>query len=145
MWSSNVNVDVGSRTRTMVRVTVGASALMLAPVLAQAENLAGVQKLICAPVSAAECPFGEDCTSENPRDVGAPAFVRIDLENKQLIGPKNNAQISVLENADQQLLLGGSELGFAWSLAIDLESGDMSATLTNRDGAVVLHGSCTAL
>ena len=51
----------------------------------------------------------------------------------------------MLENAGQQLLLGGSELGFAWSLVIDLESGDMSATLTNRDGAVVLHGSCTAL
>lgn len=86
--------------------------------------------------------------SRNPvtsRDISVPNFVRGDLEKKQLIDPERTSPIRVLENADSQLLLGGSELGFAWSLAIDLESGDMSATLTDRDGAFVLHGACTAL
>ncbi|MCZ6838113.1 MAG: hypothetical protein O7G13_02445 [Alphaproteobacteria bacterium] len=119
--------------------------LMLAPAVAEAENLAGVQKLICAPVTAADCPFGEACNPVTPRDIGVPSFVRIDLEKKQLIGPERISPIRVLENADDQLLLGGSELGFAWSMAIDFESGDMSSTVTDRDGAFVLHGACTAL
>lgn len=145
MRSSNAKFGPLSRTRMMSRAALSATLLMFAPALAEAQNLDGVQKLICAPVSAADCPFGEDCNPVTPRDIGVPTFVRVDLEKKQLIGPERNSPIRVLENADGQLLLGGSERGFAWSLAIDLESGDMSATLTDRDGAFVLHGACTAL
>jgi hypothetical protein len=42
------------------------------------------------------------------------------------------------------LLLQGTELGFAWSIALDKDTGQMSATLVNRDGAYVLFGACTA-
>jgi hypothetical protein len=49
-----------------------------------------------------------------------------------------------MEANEQQLLLQGTELGFAWSVALDKSTGEMSATLVNRDGAFVLFGACTA-
>ena len=50
-----------------------------------------------------------------------------------------------MDKSDDQLLLQGTELGFGWTLVLDQESGTMSATLVNREGAVVLFGSCTPL
>jgi hypothetical protein len=49
-----------------------------------------------------------------------------------------------MEATERQLLLQGTELGFAWSIALDKDTGEMSATLVNRDGAILLFGACTA-
>ena len=50
-----------------------------------------------------------------------------------------------MDKSDDQLLLQGNELGYGWTLALDQESGTMTATLVNREAVVVLFGSCTPL
>lgn len=103
----------------------------------------GSKLLICAPVEAIECHTGEACEAGIPDDVGAPAFMRVDFAKKMIVGPKRNSPIRFMDKDEKQILLQGTELGHAWSMALNAADGKMVLTLSNRDGAFVLFGSCT--
>jgi hypothetical protein len=105
----------------------------------------GSKRLICAPVQAMDCAIGEDCLKALPEEVGAPAFMRIDFEKKTVSGPQRTSPVQFMEKSDKQLLLQGTELGYAWTIALDQATGKMMITLVDRDGAFVLFGSCTPL
>lgn len=105
----------------------------------------GTKKLICAPVQAMACAAGADCESGTPDEMGAPAFMRIDFAKKQIVGPKRSTTIRAMDQDDKQLLLQGTELGMAWTLALDAGDGRMTLTFGNRNGAFVLFGNCTPL
>jgi hypothetical protein len=105
----------------------------------------GSKRLICAPVQAMDCAIGEDCLKALPEEVGAPAFMRIDFDKKTVSGPHRTSSVQFMEKGEKQLLLQGTELGYAWTIALDQESGKMMITLVDRDGAFVLFGSCTPL
>lgn len=105
----------------------------------------GSRQLICAPVEAMECHPGDGCEAGTPDDVGAPAFMRVDFAKKVIIGPKRTSPIRSMDKEEKQILLQGTELGLAWSMALNSADGKMVLTLSNRDGAFVLFGSCTPL
>jgi hypothetical protein len=127
-------------------VRVGLAALALAASwTSTAADFDGSKMLICAPVEAMDCAPGAECGRGVPGDIGAPAFIRIDFGKKVVIGPKRTTAITSIEKSESQVLLQGNELGYGWSIAVDQEGGQMSATLTNREGAYVLFGSCTPL
>jgi hypothetical protein len=48
-----------------------------------------------------------------------------------------------VEKSSDQLLLQGTEFGYAWTLALDVQEGTLAATIVNRDQVVVLFGACT--
>ena len=116
---------------------------LVAAASAQAGDFDGSRLLICAPVQAFDCAPGEDCAKGLPEEIGAPAFMRIDVSNKAVIGPKRTSPILLIDKSENQLLLQGFELGYGWVIAIDQETGKMTATLANREGAFVLFGACT--
>jgi hypothetical protein len=60
-----------------------------------------------------------------------------------VVGPTRTSPIQIIEKTDDQLVLQGTELGYGWTVALDQETGRMSLTLANREGAFVLFGSCT--
>jgi hypothetical protein len=126
-------------------VTLAGAALLTqaAAVPALAGDFDGSRLLICAPVQAFDCGPGEDCAKGIPDDIGAPAFMRIDVANKAVIGPKRTSPILHVDKSDSQLLLLGTELGYGWILVIDQETGKLTATLANREAAFVLFGACT--
>jgi hypothetical protein len=128
------------RTTLSIALAVVATAAAAA---SQAGDYDGSRPLICATMQAMDCAAGEDCLRGLPTDVGAPTFMRIDFERKAVIGPKRTSPVLFMDNSGGQLLLQGHELGFGWTLALDQDSGQMSATLVNRDGAYVLFGACT--
>jgi hypothetical protein len=80
-----------------------------------------------------------------PEDFGAPVFMRLDFAKKAVLGPKHTSPMLLQEKTDSQLLLQGREGAFAWTIAIDSESGNMAVTLVNRSNAYVLFGNCTPL
>lgn len=124
------------------------SAAVLAMALsaaAMAGDFDGTKQLICAPVEASACSSGEGCATGIPDDFGAPAFMRIDFLQKLILGPKRASPIRFMENSEHQLLLQGTELGHAWSMAIDAASGRMAVTMADRNGAFVVFGTCTPL
>jgi len=71
--------------------------------------------------------------------------MRIDFDKKTVNGPQRASPVLHMEKNDQQVLLQGSELGYAWTIAIDQATGKMVVTLVDREGAFVLSGSCTPL
>jgi len=113
--------------------------------IASAGDFDGSKLLICAPVEAMDCVSGEDCTKGRPSDIGAPAFLRVDFANKAIIGPKKTTPILFVDKGDKQILLQGKELEYAWTLALDQETGNMTVTMVDRDGVFVFFGSCTPL
>src|SRR5690349_6448679 len=112
---------------------------------AAAATTEGSTRLICATTEAMDCEAGAACFRGTPSQVGAPAFMRVDLEQKTIAGPNRSTPILFMERNEKtaQVLLQGTEIGFGWTLAIDMKAGTMAATLVNGDGAFVLFGACT--
>lgn len=97
---------------------------------------------LCATVEAIDCSPGAGCAKGTPDQMGAPAFMHIDLKKKVVAGPQRTSPIRHMEKISDRMLLQGTELGFAWSLMFDGE-GRMTATMADGDSAFVLFGSCT--
>jgi hypothetical protein len=129
--------------RLLVGLLCAALGAGLAPRPARAGDFDGSKLLICAPVEALDCAAGEACAKGTPDDVGAPAFMRIDVARKAVIGAKRTSAIHFVDRSESQLLLQGTELGYGWTIAIDQASGKMAVSLVNLEGAFVLFGSCT--
>ena len=127
-----------------IRNTLAALLCLAAATMAQASDFDGSKPLICATVEAVDCSPGIPCTRGLPDDVGAPAFMRIDFKKKQISGPHRVTEIRFMEKDKDQLLMQGTELGFAWTVVIDA-AGRMSIALTDRTAAITLFGSCTPL
>lgn len=136
------------RGKAYVKVAawIGLVALVLAAApAARAGDFDGSKPLLCAPVEVIDCVPGTPCFADTPPEMGAPAFLRIDFKRKIVTGPQAEAKIAALQKTDGQLLLQGVEIGHAFALALDRESGRMTVTLSNAEGAFVLFGSCTPL
>jgi hypothetical protein len=108
-----------------------------------AADFDGSKPLICAPIEAVDLRAGEEIVKARPSDIGAPSFLRVDIANKKIAGPKRVTPITYIEKDDTQILLHGTELGFGWTLALDQQEGAMTITFVDRTGAVVLSGTCT--
>ena len=115
----------------------------LPPGAAIGADFDGSRPLICAPSEAVDYRPGEEIVKERPSDIGAPSFLRVDIANKTIAGPKRVTPINYIEKHDKQILLQGTELGFGWTLALDQQAGEMTLTFVDRAGAVVLTGRCT--
>ncbi|MDB5772979.1 MAG: hypothetical protein JWM42_3353 [Burkholderia sp.] len=110
-----------------------------------AADFDGSRPLICAPTEAVDLYAGEEIVKARPNDIGAPSFLRVDIANKTIAGPKRVTPIKYVEKDDMQILLQGTELGFGWTLALDQQEGAMTITFVDRAGAVVLSGTCTPI
>lgn len=127
-----------------------AAAALLAGVSCGAASAAQTDltsRFICATVEAVDCDAGTACFKGRPQDMGAPPFMRVDLDAKTIAGPNRTTPIVFMDKSADgvQVLLQGTEIGFGWTMAIDMKAATMAATLVNRDGAFVLFGSCTPL
>ena len=137
---------VGREMRNMKLFCVAIlSTAFLVAGLASAGDFDGSKVLICAPVEAIDCAPGEACRKGAPAHAGLPAFIRIDIAKMVMIGPKRTSPIASIERSEQQILLQGTELGSAWTIALDQNSGEMSGSLVNREEVFVIFGSCTPL
>jgi len=60
-------------------------------------------------------------------------------------GPERATSIRFMDNGPAQILLQGTELGYAWTIALDKVAGSLAVTLVNREDTLVLFGACTPL
>src|SRR5690348_16202474 len=107
------------------RVCGAALAASLACAGALAAETESSSRLICATVEAMDCDAGTACVKGRPQDICAPPFMRIDLDAKTIAGPKRATQIMFMEKSADgaQVLLQGTEIGFGWTMAIDVNAG----------------------
>ncbi|KAG8152919.1 hypothetical protein [Burkholderia catarinensis] len=111
---------------------------------ASAGDFDGSRPLLCATIDAHACDPGLLCARALPAELGAPRFVSIDFAKKTIAGPARSSPIQFMEKNPTQIAMQGTELGYAWTLVLDTRDGTMTATLVNRDDAVVVFGNCMA-
>jgi len=128
--------------RTLIAISC-ALACALMPVTGAAADFDGKTALICATVDAHSCDPGEICERALPADIGLPQFMRIDFAKKTIRGTSRTTPIESMAKTPGQILMQGTELGFAWTLVLDSTTGEMTSTLANRDHTYVMFGACT--
>ncbi len=121
---------------------------ILAGGLAQAENLEGVDKMICAAAQVRICIENDTCYAATPAELDIPNFVVIDTRKKTISTTKASNQnrstpFTNVEKSDGLLYLQGIEGGRAFSFVIDEATGHMTVAVS-RDGiSVSVFGACT--
>jgi hypothetical protein len=103
----------------------------------------GSKPLICATVDAHACDPGEVCLRDLPDGFGMPSFMHLDFTKKTIAGPKRTTAIRFIDKDTDQLLLQGTELGYAWTIALDQTDGSLTLTLVNNRDVFVVFGNCT--
>jgi len=122
--------------------------MMLLVVSALADNLEGVDKMICAAGQVQICIENDSCYPANVAELDVPDFVIIDLKKKVVSTTKASDQnrstpLKYIEKADGLVYLQGIEGGRAFSFMIDEATGRMTVSVA-RDGVTVsVFGACT--
>jgi hypothetical protein len=130
-------------TRLRRTALAAASAALLCSTAVFGADFDGSKRLICATVDAHACDPGEACLRGLPDDIGVPRFMRIDFAGKTIAGPKRTTQIRYIDTSADQVLMQGTELGYAWTVVLDKADGSMSMTLVSRDDTFAVFGYCT--
>ncbi len=114
----------------------------------QADNLEGVDKMICAAVQVQICIESDTCYSATPAQLDVPDFVVIDTKKKTISTTKASAEnrstkFSSVSKSEGLIYLQGIEGERAFSFVIDVETGRMTVAVS-RDGlSVSVFGVCT--
>lgn len=111
----------------------------------QAADFDGSKALICATIDAHDCDPGVTCERMLPSELGAPQFLRVDFAKKTIAGPQRTTPIRFMDNGAAQILMQGTEFGYAWSIVLDKTAGALTMTFLNREDTIVLFGECTPL
>jgi hypothetical protein len=116
---------------------------------ALADNVANLDRLLCATGQIVICVEEDECYPVLPSDVGVPDFVIVDVKGKMLSTTKASEEnrttaIASVNRKDGLVYLQGIDLGRVFSVVIDESTGRMTASVA-RDGATVsVFGACTS-
>lgn len=121
---------------------------MLLVVSVLADNLEGVDKMICAAGQVQICIENDTCYPANAAELDVPDFVIIDLKKKVISTTKASNQnrstpLKYIERADGLVYLQGIEGGRAFSFMIDEATGRMTVSVARDGVAVSVFGACT--
>ena len=133
-------------TRTAAALVALAGLMALAGAAsALAAEFDGTKPLICAVTTIMECDAGKcDRYAPDGKDLGDPTFIKIDVTTKVVtasLGRKST--LGTTTHTDGRLVLQGGENGRGWSATIDEDSGEMSASVVDKDHTFSLFGACT--
>jgi len=131
----------------MKKFTLACVAL-LTSAAAVAENLDGVDKMICSAGQAQICLETAECYSATPWELSIPDFVVIDIKKKTVSttktsGLNRSTTFGKVDREDGLIYLQGIDGGRAFSFVIDEATGRLTAAIA-RDGlSVTVFGVCT--
>ncbi len=121
-----------------------------AAVGAVAGGLDGTAPVVCAASKTFDCASYGECVADSPEAINLPQLIRLDFAAKRAFtkrasGEERVAAISLQELQEGELILQGIQNGYGWSMAISLESGDMSLAITGGGAGMVVFGTCMGL
>jgi hypothetical protein len=117
--------------------------------LAQADQLTGIDRFICAAAQVQMCIENDSCYTASAWELNVPDFVVIDLDKKvvsttKASGLNRSTTFTSVSKSNGTLFLQGVEAGRAFSFVIDEATGRMTVAVA-RDGITVnVFGACTA-
>ncbi len=121
---------------------------LVGPVLA--DDLHGVDRILCSAVSATVCTVDGDCETDLPYNWNIPQFIEIDLAKKILSttkasGLNRTSTADSVRRADGAIVVQGFENRRAYSFVIDAKTGDVVVAVAGELGGMTAFGSCTTL
>ena len=125
-------------------------AMSLAGGIANADDLSGATRLVCAAVQATVCYEDGDCEIDLPWNFDIPEFIEIDLEAKRLStteasGSNRATDVDHLNHASGLIILQGFENERAFSFVITERTGHLSVAIATEGKAVAVFGTCTPM
>jgi len=120
---------------------------MLIGGLVHADNLEGVDEIVCAAAQVQICIENDTCYSATPFELDVPDFVVIDFSKKTVSTTKASNQnrstkFTSVEKVDGLIYLQGIEGGRAFSFVIEA-SGRMTVAVSRDGMSVSVFGACT--
>ena len=130
----------------MKRLVVASAGLLGS--VAAADNLQGVDRLLCATAEVIACVEQDECYTLAASDLDVPDFVVIDIDGKTVSTTKASAQnrstpFTSLIRSDGNIYLQGMEGGRAFSFVIHEETGNVTVAVARDGVAVTVFGMCT--
>ena len=119
----------------------------LAGGLVFADNLEGVDELVCATAQVQICIENDTCHSASSSDLNMPDFVVIDLRKKKISTTKasnenRSTPLTSVEKRDGLIFLQGIEGERAFSFVIDVASGKITAAISTDGVSISALGAC---
>ncbi|HTT01106.1 MAG TPA: hypothetical protein VMG11_03380 [Steroidobacteraceae bacterium] len=113
--------------------------------LAAAEEFDGSMPLTCTPSAGQDCQPTKACGKLKPESKG-PIEMQIDFANKTVKTPYRTTLLPIQNSAmnEQQLIMQGTDLKFAWSAIVNRKTGALTLAIADRVGAYVIFGKCKA-
>jgi hypothetical protein len=124
--------------------------LAAAPALA-AGPFDGSKPLVCSNDDNFECSDAHPrCLAVDAGDLDMAELFRLDVQAKELVplaGPQvgKAASVEQIRHQEGHLVVQGGQGRRSFTLMIDEESGESTATVTEVGSAFVIFGACTAL
>ena len=106
----------------------------------------GSTPMQCAISTVMVCSDPSICVRGTASTISLPPVLNVDVGQKVISGAATGRTIKITsaDRADGRLLIGGSESGGSWSVAIIEDSGAMSAVALVRNGGFLMFGTCTS-
>jgi hypothetical protein len=111
---------------------------------AVAADFDGTTPLSCTPSAGHDCAPGSTQCSKLKSQSKGPIEVRIDFANKTIKTPYRSDLLPIQNSAtnDEQLVMQGTDLKFAWSAIVNRKTGAITLAIADRVGAYVIFGQC---
>jgi hypothetical protein len=133
---------------TFLRIGLTALFLLAAAVVvaSAAPPYDGSKPMQCSIESTMICSDPSVCVRGTAQTVNLPPVLKVDVGQRLISGAATGRTIKIawVNNEGGRLLLGGTELGGGWTMAVSQESGAMSSAVIVRSGGFLLFGNCTA-
>jgi len=115
---------------------------------AAAADFDGSAPLTCTPSRGLNCSPDQGCSKLKPESPPPPGGLKMDIDfaGKTIKTPYQTNLLPIQNSAmnDEQLILQGTNLKFAWSAVVLRKTGKLTLTIADRVGAYVIFGQCKA-
>lgn len=138
------------RAASIRAVLLAVALLASAAIPAAADDLTGINRILCTSVQVTVCTESGDCVIDLPWNVNVPQFIEIDLASKRMSttkasGENRSTPIEHLRREGGTIVLQGFERGRAFSFVITEATGALAVAVAAEDKAVAVFGACTPL
>ncbi|HYP33109.1 MAG TPA: hypothetical protein VES00_14660 [Burkholderiaceae bacterium] len=120
--------------------------LVFAVVAAAAPPYDGSKPMQCTIETTMICSEPSVCVRGNADTVGLPQVLNVDVGQRVISGAATGRTIKIawVNNDGGRLLIGGTELGGGWTMAVKQDSGAMSSAVIVRSGGFLMFGTCSS-
>ena len=116
------------------------------PATAPAAPMDGSAPMLCALSSVVECSRKGECERSTAEDAAVPPFVRINVPQRILssVDGARTSPITAVQRTNGYLMIQGMQNERVWGAVIEEQTGQMTATVGEHDGAIVMSAMCIA-